>query len=241
MQARCLVALLWTVVCLPAQTAKAPVRARPMRPVVRGTHAAVSSMKPEATLVAQRILDAGGNAFDAAVAGQAVLSLVDAENNGVGSDAMLLVYDARQRKAVSINAEGTAPALATIDWYRAHANGKLPNGDGLLSGTVPGLVDSWFNLLDRWGTMSFAQVLAPAIEMAEKGFPVDAKLASAVSGSKKLRKYPSSAKVYYANGKVWKSAERANPKTAEFAPIPRVRVRMATALNPGLLRETRRA
>lgn len=205
MHARCLLLLAWTVVCLPAQTAKPPARVRQMRPVVRGTHAAVSSMKPEATLVAERILDAGGNAFDAAVAGQAVLALVDAANNGIGSDAMLLVYDARQGKAISVNAEGTAPALATIEWYRAHQGGKLPSGDTLLSGTVPGVVDSWYHLLDRWGSMSFAQVLAPAIEMAESGFPVDASLASAVSRSKKLRKYPSSAKVYYASGNVWKS------------------------------------
>ena len=105
------------------------------------------------------------------MAGQAVLSLVDAANNGIGSDAMLLVYDARQGKAISINAEGTAPALATIEWYRAHQGGKLPNGDTLLSGTVPGVVDAWYHLLDRWGSMSFAQVLEPAIEMAEEGFP----------------------------------------------------------------------
>src|SRR5437868_11509895 len=131
MRLRCLVALSWTVVCLPAQTVKAP-RTREMRPVVRGTHAAVSSMKPEATLAAQRILDAGGNAFDAAVAGQAVLALVDAQNNGVGSDAMLLVFDAREGKVVSINAEGTAPALATIEWYRENQKGKLVNGDTLL-------------------------------------------------------------------------------------------------------------
>src|SRR5215471_4560935 len=145
-----------------------PPRPRQMRPIVRGTHAAVSSMKPEATLVAQRVLDAGGNAFDAAVAGQAVLALVDAENNGIGSDAMLLLYDARARKPVSINAEGTAPALATIEWYRTNRGGKLPVSDTLLSGTVPGVVDAWYILLDRWGTMSFAQALEPAIEMAEK-------------------------------------------------------------------------
>lgn len=60
-----------------------------MRPVVRGTHAAVSSMKPESTLAAEQILRAGGNAFDAAVAGQAVLGVVDAAMNGVGSDAEL--------------------------------------------------------------------------------------------------------------------------------------------------------
>jgi gamma-glutamyltranspeptidase / glutathione hydrolase len=200
----CPVAIVFGVVCSFGQIPQTPPRARLMRPIVRGTHAAISSMKPEATLVAQRILDAGGNAFDAAVAGQAILALTDAANNGIGSDAMLLVYDARTGKAVSINAEGTAPALATIDWYREHQKGKIPTGDTLLSGTVPGVVDAWFQLLDRWGSMSFAQVLAPAIAMAEEGFPIDNKLASAVSGSKKLRKYPSSSKVYFSSGQTWK-------------------------------------
>jgi len=204
MKFRCLAALAGAAICLFGQSAPKPARARLLRPLVRGTHAAVSSMKPEATMVAQRILDSGGNAFDAAVAGQAVLALVDAENNGVGSDAMLLVYDAHGGKAVSINAEGTAPALATIDWYKENQKGRLPNGDTLLSGTVPGVVDAWYQLLDHWGTMSFAQVLAPAIEMAEKGFPIDNKLAGAVSNSKKLHKYPSSAKVYFSAGQAWK-------------------------------------
>src|SRR6266480_7775231 len=89
-----------------------------MRPVIRGAHAAVSSMKPEATRAAENILRAGGNAFDAAVAGQAVLGIVDAASNGVGSDAVILVYDAKAKTVVSINAEGTAPRLATIEWYQ---------------------------------------------------------------------------------------------------------------------------
>src|ERR1051325_8821430 len=87
-----------------ASAPRRPARTPMMRPLIRGTRYAVSSMKPEATLVAQRILDAGGNAFDAAVAAQAVLALTDAANNGVGSDAMLLVYDARAHKPVSVNA-----------------------------------------------------------------------------------------------------------------------------------------
>jgi hypothetical protein len=69
-----------------------------MRPVIRGRHAAVASMKAEATEAARRILDAGGNAFDAAVAGQAALAVSDFSLNGVGSDAVLLVYDSREKK-----------------------------------------------------------------------------------------------------------------------------------------------
>lgn len=179
---------------------------RTMRPVLRGREYAVASMKPEATQAAERILRAGGNAFDAAVAGQAVLSIVDAANNGVGADALLLAYDAGARRAVSINAEGTAPRLATIEWYRANQGGKIPVSDTLLSGTVPGVVDAWYILLDRWGTMSFAQVLAPAIELA-RGFPVNDRLAAALRNSRKLRKYPSSARVYYPEGKAPRPGE----------------------------------
>src|SRR4029079_43885 len=126
---------------------------RTVRPVLNGRQYGVSSMKYQATEAAVRILEAGGNAFDAAVAGQAVLALVDPASNGYGSDAVVLIYDAKSKKVASINAEGTAPKLATIDWYKEHQDGKIPLDDGLLSATVPGVVDAWFTLLDRWGTM----------------------------------------------------------------------------------------
>src|SRR5947199_6221582 len=157
---------------------------RTMRPVVRGQHFAVASMKAEATRAAERVLEKGGNAFDAIVAGQAVLGLVDGAMNGIGADATLLVYDAKTKKVYSINAEGTAPKLATIDWYKQHADGKLPINDTLLSATVPGVVDTWYLLLDRWGTKTFAEVLQPAIELAEEGFPMDEGLAAAIASSR---------------------------------------------------------
>src|SRR3954469_15202234 len=83
---------------------RAPRTQRTVKPVVMGTHYAVTSMMPQATLAAQRILESGGNAFDAIVSGQAVLGLVAPASNGVGSDAMLLVYDAGHKKVFSINA-----------------------------------------------------------------------------------------------------------------------------------------
>ena len=173
---------------------------RTMRQVVMGRQYAVSSMKHEATQAAVRVLEAGGNAFDAAVAGQAVLALVDPGNNGYGSDAMALVYDAASRRVYSINAGGPAPRLATIEWYNTNFGGKLPVNDSLLSATVPGLVDAWFVMLDRWGTKTFAEVLQPAIDAAENGFPLTPGLARSM-GAAKLRKYPSSARVYLAEGK----------------------------------------
>jgi len=116
---------------------------RTMRPVIRGRQAAVSSMKAEATEVARRILQTGGNAFDAVVGGQAALAVTDFALNGVGSDAVILVYDAREKKVLSINAEPRAPKLATIDWYEKNSDGKIPVSDGLLSGGLPGVVDAW--------------------------------------------------------------------------------------------------
>ncbi|MCC6588564.1 MAG: gamma-glutamyltransferase [Bryobacterales bacterium] len=177
------------------------------RPVVRGRDYAVSSMRPEASMAAERILRAGGNAFDAVVAGQAVLGLNDAPNNGIGGDAQILLYDAKSGKPYSLNGEGTAPKLATIDWYKKNHKGTLPSSDTLLSGTVPGVIDSWYVMLDRWGTMTFAEVLAPVIDLAENGFPMADKLASAINGSKKLAKYPSSVALYKPDGKVWKGGD----------------------------------
>jgi gamma-glutamyltranspeptidase/glutathione hydrolase len=178
-----------------------------MRPVIRGIYYAVSSMKPQATQAAERILQAGGNAFDAAVAGQAVLGIADAAMNGVGSDAVLLIYDAGPKRVLSINAEGTAPRLATIEWYKKNQNGKIPVDDGLLSATVPGVVDAWYTLLDRWGTMSFAEVLQPAIEMAENGYPISERMARLYSQSEKILKYPSSVKLYGLDTVVYKPGD----------------------------------
>ena len=180
---------------------------RTMRPVIRGRQAAVSSMKAEATEVASRILQRGGNAFDAVVGGQAALAVTDFALNGVGSDAVVLVYDAREKKVLSINAEPRAPKLATIEWYEKNSDSKIPNSDGLLSGGLPGVVDAWYILLDRWGTMSFEQVLQPAIDLAENGFPLSEGRARMIAGSQKILKYPSTMKVYKPNGVAPKAGE----------------------------------
>ena len=195
------------VLAVPLLLAQAPAqRQQTMRPVVRGTHFAVTSMKPESTMAAEQVLKAGGNAFDAIVAGQAVLALADYALNGIGSDAVLLVYDAREKKVFSVNAEGTAPRLATIDWYKKNQGGKIPVNDGLLSGTVPGVVDAWYILLDRWGTKTFAELLQPAIELAENGFPLSDRLARAFE-ARKLRKYASSVKLFNLDGPAYQGGQ----------------------------------
>jgi gamma-glutamyltranspeptidase/glutathione hydrolase len=179
---------------------------RTMKPVIWGRNYAVSSMQSQATMAAERILQAGGNAFDAIVAGQAALAVVHPAANGLGSDAVLLVYDAARKKVWSINAEGTAPKLATIDWYNQHHDGKLPVDDSLLAGTVPGVVDAWYILLSRWGTKTFAEVLAPAIDLAGEGFPLRRGDARSFK-SERMAKYPSTSRVYAPDGKEWEEGE----------------------------------
>jgi len=178
-----------------------------MRPVIRGRHAAVASMKAEATEATRRILDAGGNAFDAAVGGQAALAVSDFSLNGIGSDAVLLIYNTKDKKVYSINAEPRAPKLATIEWYQRNNGGKIPESDGLLSGGLPGVVDAWYTLLDRWGTMSFEQVLQPAIDLAENGFPLSENGAADIAESKKILKYPTTVKIYLPNGQPPKAGQ----------------------------------
>ena len=142
--------IMMTIALLPAITATAQSQrmyervyiqssgsSRTVKPVAMGTHYAVTSMMPQATMAAQRILESGGNAFDAIVGGQAVLGQVAPSSNGLGSDAMLLVYDAAHKKVWSINAEGVAPKLATIEWFQKNRNGKIPLNDTLLSATIP--------------------------------------------------------------------------------------------------------
>lgn len=189
-----------------AQGSDAPLR-HTMRPVIRGRQAAVSSMKAEATETARSILQRGGNAFDAIVGGQAALAVTDFALNGVGSDAVVLVYDAREKKVLSINAEPPAPKLATVEWYEKNSGGKIPVSDGLLSGGIPGVVDAWYILLDRWGTMSFEQVLQPAIDLAENGFPLSEGRARMIASTQKILKYPSTLKIYKPNGEVPRAGE----------------------------------
>src|SRR4029450_2015127 len=147
-------------------------------------------MKHEASRASARVLESGGNAFDAVVAGQAVLALVNPEANGLGADAVILAYHAGEKHVYSINAEGTAPRLATIDWYNKNNGGKIPNSDGLLSASLPGVLDAWYIMLDPWGEGGFAQVLERAIDVAENGFPIGEGLSRAIAGSKKIQQYP---------------------------------------------------
>ena len=141
------------------------------RSVVTSQLGVVASEHPLAYAVGAAILENGGNATDAAVATNAMMGLIAPMSNGVGGDLFAIVYEAGTGKLYGLNASGWSPAALTPEFLRARGFDKMPNR-GIHSVTVPGAVDGWDKLLNRFGRRSFAEVLAPAITYAEAGFPV---------------------------------------------------------------------
>src|SRR5512146_3091458 len=139
------------------------------RPVIQGTRGVVSSGHYLASAAALRILSRGGNAIDAGVAAGFALSVLKPQDNGMGGEVPILIYNAKKKQVVSISGQGTAPRRATIEWFREQGISLIP-GDGMLAATVPGAFGSWVTALSRFGSMSLNDVLDPAIELAEGGF-----------------------------------------------------------------------
>jgi gamma-glutamyltranspeptidase/glutathione hydrolase len=141
------------------------------RSAVMGRQGMAATSQPLATATAIRILQQGGNAVDAAIAANAVLGVVEPMSCGVGGDLFAIVWDARSKKLVGVNASGRAPAAATLDFFKAKELRAIPTY-GPLSWSVPGCVDGWDQLRRRFGTKPLSELLEPAIAYAENGFPV---------------------------------------------------------------------
>ena len=139
------------------------------RPTVMGTNGMVAAGHPLAAEVGLRVLKAGGNAVDAAIAAWAIQGQVEPGMTGLGADMFALIYLAKTKEVKFINGTGYAPKAATIDYYNAH--GGMPD-DGGLSIAVPGAVGGAALALEKYGTRTMAEVLAPAIEVAEQGYPI---------------------------------------------------------------------
>src|SRR5579859_4748831 len=131
----------------------------------------VAAESPLASQAGVQMLERGGNAIDAAVAANAMMGLVAPMSNGIGGDLFAIVYDAKTGKLYALNASGWAPAGLTIEFLRKQGLQDMPS-HGIQSVTVPGAVDGWQKLLDRFGKKKMSEVLAPAIRTAEDGFPV---------------------------------------------------------------------
>ena len=141
------------------------------RSPVYGLHGMVASSQPLATLAGVEILKQGGNAADAAVAVAAALNVTEPCSTGIGGDAFCIFYRARDRRVLGLNASGRAPRALSIEWLRDRGITELPvNSPHTV--TVPGAAAGWVDTVERFGSMSLGEVLAPAIRLAEEGFPV---------------------------------------------------------------------
>ncbi len=158
------------------EAADAPFYPATNRPDVRGTRGGVSSDHPLATQEGLRVLEAGGNAVDAALAMAGVLAVVRPHMNGVGGDAFILVYEASTGRVWALNGSGRAGALATPAFFRDQGLDEVPS-TGAMSVSVPGAVAAWVDVHERFGTLPFARLLEPAVHYARDGFPVSTRLA----------------------------------------------------------------
>jgi gamma-glutamyltranspeptidase / glutathione hydrolase len=190
-------------------------RGRPLaayRPGVPGVHGLVTAGHPLAAMAGLQVLMKGGNAMDAAAAIGAALNMMEPQMNGLGGNGFMTVYDKKSGRVYSLAMAGATPK-------NFKAEGKTPEmlNAGIEAGIVPGNIGGYLIGLQRFGTMSVADVFASAIDYAEHGYPIDPSLATAIARSKAaLAKYPTTAKVFLPGGRppeageMWKNVDLAN-------------------------------
>ncbi|WP_028602538.1 gamma-glutamyltransferase family protein [Ottowia thiooxydans] len=173
------------------------------RPEISGTFGVVSSTHWLASQAAMGVLERGGNAYDAAVAGGFVLQVVEPHLNGPGGEVPILLWSERLGKTLAINGQGVAPMEATVEVFRRMGFEQVP-GIGLLPATVPGAFGAWMTLLREHGTWSLADVLAPAIRYARDGFPLIPRAVQAIYAVQELfrTQWTSSADTWLPGGRV---------------------------------------
>jgi gamma-glutamyltranspeptidase / glutathione hydrolase len=171
------------------------------RPVLRGTFGMVSSTHWLASAAGMRVLERGGNAFDAAVAAGLTLQVVEPHQNGPGGDLPVVFWSEREQRVHVLCGQGVAPAAATIERFAQLGLESVP-GTGLLAACVPGAFDAWMKLLRDHGTLRLADVLDVAIGFADQGFPVIAPLSETIASMESFfaEHWPSSAATYLAGG-----------------------------------------
>jgi gamma-glutamyltranspeptidase / glutathione hydrolase len=142
-----------------------------MRSMVISQNGIVASESPLASQAGVRTLESGGNAVDAAIATNATMGVVAPMMNGVGGDLFAIVYDAKANKLYGLNASGWAPKALTIDALQKQGVRNMPQ-EGVNTITVPGAVEGWQKLADKFGRKKLADDLAPAIQIAKNGYPI---------------------------------------------------------------------
>ena len=161
----------------------------------------VATSHPLAAGVGLDILKSGGNAVDAAIATNAMLGLVEPMSCGIGGDLFVIYWDAETEKLYGLNASGRSPYAISRELFADKNLDEIPT-EGVLSWSVPGCVDGWFALHERFGKTSFTEILAPSIDYARRGFPVTEIIAGSWKGAEAtLAKHAESAGTYLKEGR----------------------------------------
>ena len=202
-------------------------------PLVMGGHAMIATEHYLSAAAGARMFALGGNAIDAAVAATFVEGIVNPHLNTIGGEAPILVRPAGTTRVLAINGNTAAPARATIDYYRSLDLTLIP-GHGLLAAGVPAAFDALVTALENFGTFSLAQVVEPALELSEEGFPAhdgligDPAKATFLTGTTEmaslranarhfLKRWPSTSQIYLPDGRVPETGERIkNPALAKL-------------------------
>jgi gamma-glutamyltranspeptidase len=164
---------------------------------IRGTGSAIVAGHPLAAAAGMHVLASGGNAVDAAIAAAAAVAVVRPHMCGVAGDGFFLIYEAAARRVHALNAGGPAPSSLTLGHFR----GRMPDRGAILS-TVPGILDGWREAHARFGTRAWQELLAPAIALAERGFPMYESLAHWIEKyADKYRANPACAAVLLPGGR----------------------------------------
>jgi len=167
----------------------------------------VATSQPLATQVALDVLKAGGNAIDAAIAANAMLGLVEPTGCGIGGDLFAIVWDAKSKKLHGLNASGRSPQSLELSHFQTLGLDKIPSF-GPLPVSVPGAVDGWYQLHDKFGSKPMAELLSPAIEYARNGFPVSELIAHYFAlNETRIGHYPGFKETFHVNGAVPKKGD----------------------------------
>jgi len=177
------------------------------RSAVLGRNGMIATSQPMASAAGLKVLQDGGNAIDAAVTAAAVLAVVEPSMTGIGGDLFAIVYDAKTKTLHALNASGRSAYAATPEEYARRGQTRMP-GTGVLSVTVPGVVEGWSELLSKYGTLSMAKAVAPAVDYAKNGYAVSEIISGQWKASeKKLAADPVTAATFLPNGHPLQSGE----------------------------------
>ena len=190
------------------------------RSEVIGQHGMVATSHPLATQIGVDVLKKGGTAIDAAIAANIALGLMEPTGSGIGGDLFAIVWDANEKKLFGLNASGPAPQSLSLDYFKDQNMTKIP-AFGPLPVTVPGAVDGWVKLHEKFGNQSFSSLFQPTIEYARKGHPVSETIAYYLDRSKEIfKEYPNFSEVWMEGGETTGKGEIfKNPQLADTLEI----------------------